>query len=197
VGAAAIALPLALEAVGLHYLVAKNVIAALPVLAVAAGVALGVRRAGTVAAVALCAFSLAIVVAGALDPRLQRPDYRGAAEELSPLAPGDTVVTPFHGSVPLEHYLPGAVVGAATSARFTLVQPLRRHDAGGPARDPVPAAPPGFKEQARVLRDTYTLVRYRSPAPAAVTPAVALALAPARPGREPFILRWPNGSRVR
>ncbi len=197
VAAVAIALPLALEAVGAHYLVAKNVIAALPVLAVAAGIALGVRRWGLAGAIGLCAFSLAIVVAGALDPRLQRPDYGAAARELSPLAPGQVVVTPFHGSVPLELYLRGAVVGPATTTNLTLVQPLRRRDAGGPDRDPTPPAPAGFVLARRVARDTYTLVRYRSRTPVALTPAMAFPLAPGRPGREPFILTWPNGSHVR
>jgi mannosyltransferase len=200
VAAVAIAVPLALEAVGVHYLVAKNVIAALPVLAVAAGIALAVRRsgaAGIAGALGLCAFSLAIVVAGALDPRLQRPDYGAAARGLSPVAPGQVVVTPFHGSVPLEHYLPGAAVAPATTGSLTLVQPLRRRDAGGPARDPTPPAPAGFVLAGRVARDTYTLVRYRSRAPVALTPAMAFSLAPGRPGREPFILTWPNGSRVR
>ena len=200
VGAGAIALPLALEATGLHYLVAKNVIAALPVIAVAAGLALTVRGAGSagpLAAAALCAFSLALVIAGAVDPRLQRPDYRGAAEELAPLAPGQVVVTPFHGSVPLEYYLPGAVVGSAATSRLTLVQPLRRHDAGGPPATPRPPPPPGFRPAGRVEGDSYTLTRWRASAPVQITPAMALPLAPDRPGREPFILSWPNGTNGR
>jgi hypothetical protein len=200
VGGGAIALPLALEAAGLHYLVAKNVIAALPVIAVAAGLALtlrGVGRVGPLAAAALCGFSLAVVVAGTLDHRLQRPDYRGAAEALAPLPPGQAVVTPFHGSVPLEYYLPGAVEGAASVSRLTLVQPLRRRDAGGPARDPAPPPPAGFRPAGRVEGDSYSLASWRSSAPVQVTPAMASALAPARPGREPFILSWPNGTNGR
>jgi hypothetical protein len=103
----------------------------------------------------------------------------------------------FHGSVPLEHYLPGAVVGSAAASRLTLVQPLRRHDAGGPARDPAPPPPPGFPPAGRRERDSYTLTSWRSSAPVQVTPAMALALAPDRPGREPFILSWPNGTNAR
>jgi hypothetical protein len=200
VAAAAIALPLALEAVGLHYLVAKNVISALPVVAVASGLALtarGAGRAGLIGAGLLCAFSLALVIAGDLDPRLQRPDYRGAAEELAPLVPGQVVVTPFHGSVPLEYYLPGAAAGSVPATRLTLVQPLRRHDAGGPDRDPVPRPPPGLRPAGHVERRTYSLTTWRSGAPVQVSPAMALALAPDRPGREPFILSWPPGTNGR
>jgi hypothetical protein len=145
----------------------------------------------------LCAFSLALVIAGDVDPRLQRPDYRGAAEELAPLAPGKVVVTPFHGSVPLEYYLPGAAAGSVPATRLTLVQPLRRHDAGGPDRDPVPRPPPGFRPAGHVERRTYSLTTWRAGAPVQVSPAMTLALAPDRPGREPFILSWPHGTNGR
>jgi hypothetical protein len=107
------------------------------------------------------------------------------------------VVTPFHGSVPLEYYLPGAVVGSAATSRLTLVQPLRRHDAGGPARDPAPPPPPGFQPAGRVERDSYALTSWRSSAPVQVTPAIAFALAPDRVEREAFILSWPNGTNGR
>jgi hypothetical protein len=194
VAAAAVALPLALEPAGLHYLIARNVIAALPVAAVAGGLALSRGPAGTVGAALLCALSLAIVLAGALDHRLQRPDYGGAARALAPVGLGQAVVTPFLGSTPVEYYLPGSAAGQANVDSFTVVQALRRRDAGGPSRDPVPPAPPGFRLASRIDRPSYSLTRYRAPAPTAVSLGAAQAQIPGGPGREPLVLVWPHGS---
>lgn len=194
VAAAGVALPLALEPAGLHYLIARNVIAALPVAAVAAGLALSRERAGIAGAVLLSAFCLALVVAGALDHRLQRPDYGSAARALVPVQPGQAVVTPFFGSTPLEYYLPGSAAGQANVSSFTLVQALRRRDAGGPDRDPVPKPPPGFRLAHTTVRPSYSLTRYVAPVPTAVGVGEAQALVPAGPGREPLVLVWPHGS---
>jgi mannosyltransferase len=195
VGAAAIALPGALDLVGLHYLLAKNVIAALPVLAVAAGGALGTAgagSAGTIVAAALCAAWLGIGVAGALDPRLQRSDFRTAADDVaSRFRPGVAIVSPYLGSAPLELYLPARQAAGSeqpTVGEILLVQALRRRDARGPGRMPIPPPPAGFVLSRRSNERTYTLVDYRAARPEPVGAATARQLVPAKPGREPVVL---------
>lgn len=200
VGTAAVAVPLALDLAGLHFLIAKNVIGALPVLAVAAGGILGAPRAGRAArltAGALCAAWLAIYAAAALDPRLQRPDYRSAADAVAPsLGPDVAVVTPYHGSEPLEVHLPGAQPAppqGVPAREILLVQPLTRRDVHAPARAPTPAAVPrGFAFAGRTDARSYTLVRYRAPRPVAVGQATAQLLAPGKPTREPVVLQRPD-----
>jgi mannosyltransferase len=204
VGAGALALPLALDLAGLHYLLAKNVIATLPVFAVGVAAAFGARRAGAAGlggAAALCLLSLAIVVAGALDPRLERPDYRAAAEGLGGLGPGDVVVAPFHGSVPLELYLPGAVMigeEGMSARKLILVEPVRRRDLDLPERPPTPPPPPGFRLAARTDRDSYSRTTYLAEPPASVALDTAAALSPPpRPNRQPVLLTWPHGLKGR
>jgi hypothetical protein len=201
VGTAAIAVPLLLDLVGLHFLIAKNVIGALPVLAVAAGGVLGAPGAGRAArltAAALCAAWLGIWVAGVLDPRLQRPDYRSAAHSVEPRLGTDVaLVTAYHGSEPLEVYLPGArpVPPQGIPAREILVvAPLRRRDVHAPARVPTPPRPPpGFALAGRRDARSHTLMRFRAPRPVLVGQATAQLLAPGKPTREPVMLERPGG----
>jgi mannosyltransferase len=85
---------------------------------------LGVRRAGragTLAAVALCAVSSAIAVSVALDPSLQRPDWRSVAESVGP-RPGRAIFM-VNGCewLPLSLYLPGLHLAPAAGARTTEV----------------------------------------------------------------------------
>ena len=70
VGAAALLVPLALDLLGAHYLIARNAIAALPVLLVGAGVLLAAApaRRAIPFAVAACALGAAITVAVLVRP---------------------------------------------------------------------------------------------------------------------------------
>ncbi len=199
VGAAALLLPTGLDLVGFHYVLSRNLIASMPVLAVAAGATLGAASGalGRVTAGLLCAAWLAIGVAGALDPRLQRFDFRSAARAVEPeLRPDVAVIASSPGSAPLELYLAGTRTPGpegTLATEIVLVQPLRRRDARAPGRGETPEAPVGFAFADRRDRRTYTLIRYRAPQPVRVGPATADQVT-ALAGNGPTLLERPAPS---
>ena len=196
-GAGVPAIALALDLGGQNYLVAKNVLLALPILAVAAGAALGssgAGRVGVVAAVFACAGFLAIIAASLTDRTLRRPDMRAAAEALGPPAPGEAVVTIYHGSMPLRLYRPGSTdagAGAPPVRELNVVLPLNRGDTEGPTRTPTPPTPPGFTHVERDERPGFTLLRYQAEPAAALDAATAAALAPGTSRFPSAVLLWP------
>jgi hypothetical protein len=111
IGVVGVALPLLAATVGADYLNTRNLLPALiPLLA---GLAVGygasdAPRLGLGLLAALCALSLAIVVAVAADSQYQRPDWRGLAHALGT---GDAaralVVSPANGELALRYYRPG------------------------------------------------------------------------------------------
>jgi hypothetical protein len=182
VGAAAVLIPLALEAVGVHYLISKNVTPALTVLLIAAGLILGAQRApwlvGAGAGLA-CAFFLAITLAGPFSPSLQRPDYRDAARALGAPAPAQAVVVPRGGDSPLVLYRPGAAAmpaGGLALTQVVVIQPFPRADISS-HRPATPAPPQGFALAGRRDAPRYTLICFSSPTPRPVSPSTLLALA--------------------
>jgi 4-amino-4-deoxy-L-arabinose transferase-like glycosyltransferase len=182
VGGVALGAPLLLDVVGLHYLISKNVTPAITILLIGAGVILGAenaRHVGIAAAAAACAFFLAVSVAGAVDPALQRPDYRTAARGLGVPYPAQVVVTPNLGDMPLAHYRPGAAAIPATgwsASEVVVVRPLPRADESR-RRAATPPPPPGFTFAGRVDAPSYTLICFDSSAARLATPAQLLALA--------------------
>lgn len=195
-GTAVPAIALVLDLAGQDYMVAKNVLLALPVLAIAAGAALGSSgggRIGVAAAALACAGFLAIAVAGLADPSLRRPDMRAAAAALGAPRPGEAVVTVYHGGMPLRLYRPGAVDAAPglASQELDVVVPLTRGDLEGAARPPTPPPPAGFELAGREQHAAFTLVRYRADPPAPLDPAAAGALAPGTPTFPAVMLVWP------
>jgi mannosyltransferase len=200
-GALVFAIPLAIDLTARELLTAKNVILAVPLLAIGIACALGARRAGTVGAAAaalVCAACVAIAVATMAEPRLRRPDYRAIAETLGPPPPPPAVgvYTLYHGSEPLARYLPGATVtppeGAAVS-ELELMLPLGRSDGHDPARPETPPAPAGFTLVEREDHPTFTRVRYRAPEPVTVSADGLAPLAPGSPTFPSALLVWPAG----
>jgi hypothetical protein len=195
--ACVLAVPLAIDVLGREILTAKNVLPAVPLAAIGLGCALGARRAGAIGiatAAVVAAGCLAITVATLAEPRLQRPDYRGIAEELGDAAPGAAVLTPYHGREPLLRYEPGAVLAPPelAASELEVVIPLSRSDADGPARPETPAPPPGFAPAEREEHDAFTRFRYRATAaPVPVSAASLAPLAPATPTFPPQLLVWP------
>ena len=194
-GAGVIAIAFVLDVAGQDYLVAKNVLLALPVLAVAAGVALAsAGRAGIAATVLVCAGFVAIAIAAQADRSLRRPDMRAAAQALGAPKRGEAVVTVYHGGMPLLHYRPGgadAGAGGQPVRDLEVVLPLARGDAPGPTRAPTPPAPPGFALAGREERPGFSLIRYRAAAPTPLDPAAATALAPGTATFPSVVLVWP------
>jgi mannosyltransferase len=166
--AAAAAVPLVLALIGSDYLLPRNLIAIyVPIVLV---VAAGLARAGalgTIGAVAICAVAVAVNVEVTQDEKLQRDDWRSAAQALgAPTEPRAVIVSPDYARKPLRLYAgslaplpPGALV-----KEVDLIVNAR------PAAPP-PAPPPGWTAAGTITTPSYVLARYRSAAPVAVDPA--------------------------
>jgi hypothetical protein len=198
-GSLTVAVPLAIDVGARDLLVAKNVILAVPLFAIALACVLGVGRAraiGLATAVLVCATGIAITLAAMAEPRLRRPDYRAIATTLGQPSRSVGVLTPYQGSEPLARYLPGATDAAPDGValrRLELVVPLSRSDADEPERPETPPPPAGFELIGREDHATFTRVRYRAPSAITVT---AAGLAPLAPGSATFpsrLLVWPAG----
>jgi 4-amino-4-deoxy-L-arabinose transferase-like glycosyltransferase len=111
IGAVGVALPLLAAFGGADYLNTRNLLPALiPLLAaLAVGYAASdATRVGPALLAALCALSLAIVIAVAADSQYQRPDWKGLARALGRAdAARALVVSPANGELALRYYRPG------------------------------------------------------------------------------------------
>ena len=165
--------PLLLSIVGIDYLITRNVIAGLIPFLLVLAVGFGARRAGwsgPALAAALCAISLAAVIAVDMSPRYQREDWRSAARALGPaLAPRALVTTGATDDVVLSAYVPGLrafPLGHRQLREIVLLGVAHRQ----PGETPSPPRPPSpsirrFHVVERRTTPTYTLIRYRSTAP--------------------------------
>jgi 4-amino-4-deoxy-L-arabinose transferase-like glycosyltransferase len=142
IGVAAIVLPLLLAAVGVDYVLDRNLLPAWLPLALCAAAAVDALGGGRVAiAAALCAASLSATVVIANSPLLQRPDWRLAAQRLGPYDSGDVIVIyPYLEAQALSLYRPD--LSAQSGATRTRVVSFLGEGAGEPLAYP---APPGFR----------------------------------------------------
>jgi len=188
VTASAVVVPVGLALAGVDYLTARYLITGLAPAAVVLGCCAAAARRGALAVGALAVLCLAVVVAVAATPALQRTDWRGAARAAGPSQGPRGLVTPAALPGAVRVYFPGAhappaggeavdevvVVGLATQGQFSASAP----------RPPRPASPPppaGFRLAERRETATFTLLRYRAARPRRVRPAemAPLALDPA------------------
>jgi mannosyltransferase len=194
-GVAAILMPFCLDLAGLHYLISKNVMAAVPVLLTGVAIILGAQRApgaGIIGAGVGAALMLAITVDGAVNPALQRPDYRDAAKALGAPVAGEAVVTPNLGDQPMVLYRPGAVSMPQSGWRVrevVVIRPVVRADEPYD-REATPAAPPGFTYAGRVDTKHYSLICFTSPVPRLTQRAPLLVLA--AEDTPPDVQVWPS-----
>jgi mannosyltransferase len=110
VGAGAIGIPIVLALGGADYLDARNVIATIVPLLVAAGAAFGAQRAGRaglMAAGATCLLFGGVLVAVNALPQMQRTDWQGVAQDVGPAPARRLVVAPRPGRYALRYYLDG------------------------------------------------------------------------------------------
>jgi hypothetical protein len=178
--------------------VTRNVLAALPLAATLVGAGIAAVAAvapwpAAAATAAACAPALVAVVGVAVDPALQRDDWRDAARALGP-RDGERVIVSTPGAlVPLRYYLPGLrpLDAPATTAEVDYLG-LAMHRGGSrsapprPRDNPLPA--PGFAVAKRLETPSFTVVAMRAPAPQPVVPG---ALAVGLDGRPAVALNQP------
>jgi 4-amino-4-deoxy-L-arabinose transferase-like glycosyltransferase len=106
--AASFCLPIAVAFAGADFLDARNLIGALLVLLVGAGIVFGAVRpriAGTLATAAICALFAGLLVVSASTSAMQRPHYQGAAGSIGRSSVKRMVVVPRTSEPPLSYYL--------------------------------------------------------------------------------------------
>jgi mannosyltransferase len=188
---AGVAVPALLALAGEDHVVTRNLLAALPLAAtlVGAGIAAVAALAPSPAAAATaaaCALALVAVVGVAVDPALQRDDWRDAARALGPLE-GERVIVSTPGAlVPLRYYLPGLrpLHAPATTAEVDYLG-LAMHRGGSRAAPPRPRdnplRAPGFVVTQRLETASFTVVRMRAPAPQPLAPGALVVGLDGRP----------------
>jgi len=142
--AAGVGVPAAAAVIGLDFYNGRNAMFAIVPLFIATAAGLTAARRGVVAmGAAIVGLQLAVVVAANLVPGLQRPDWRGLAERLGPLRPGDAATAPVTGDDPLRLYLEAHSMGpdGAQVARLILIS-YEPYQSGVP--DLVREPPSGF-----------------------------------------------------
>ncbi|MDP1849013.1 MAG: glycosyltransferase family 39 protein [Solirubrobacteraceae bacterium] len=176
---AALALPVLAALAGEDHLITRNVLGALALVCVlvAAGlaaVAQGRPRAVAAGLAVACAAGAVAVAGVARSPELQRDDWRAAVRALGPIGePRLIVATPDSALTPLRYYLPA--LRPATPPTFTTAEidyvalpvrlPGERPQPPRPADPPAPAG--GYTLAARTDGETFTVLRWRAPAPGA------------------------------
>jgi mannosyltransferase len=184
VGAAAVALPLALAVAGSDVLVARNVIAALLPLLVL--VAIGAARQPLLGAGLLALFAVALL-AQLVEPSYQRDDWRGAVRALGHAAVPRLVVIEGPGTVTtLQAYRDVRPANDETVAEVDVITMAERSRLGAREVPSSSVAPPGFSPAGTTDGSTYVIHRFRAPSPTGISglaPADQVALLPAdRPG---------------
>ena len=150
---------------GKDYVVERNLLPALVPLGAAAAIgfaASGARRVGLVLALVLCAYWLAFDIHVTQTPNLQRPDFRGLAEELGPATRPRAIVTWKLAADPLAFYLDDG-----SQRLYSGRTPVREVDviskplvAGRPL-----GLPRAFHPVERIRQDRLTLIRYMARRP--------------------------------
>jgi hypothetical protein len=176
--AGALSLPILAAFAGEDHLITRNVVFVLPLACALAGAGLAtaaraVPRGAALALAAACATGLVTVAGVARDPKLQRDDWRGAARALGPITEPRLIVANDSALHPLRYYLPDlrmAAPPAFTTAEIDyLALPVRLPgERPAPPRPAAPAAPAaGYTLAGRIHGETYTVLRWRAPAPRA------------------------------
>jgi uncharacterized membrane protein len=167
--------PILAALAGADYLLPRNVIGVyVPlVLAVAGGLAAARPALGLAGAAILCAVAIAVNVQVTRDDRLQRTDWRDAANALRGPGPQAIVVTPEWDAKPLRLYSGDLPALPPQGAR---VNQLVAIGEGQPPNFATPPPPPGFRLAQYRRTASYLLIRYVSASPRPVTPATMAAV---------------------
>jgi len=171
IGAIGVALPLLAALAGADYVNTRNLLPALIPLLAALAVGYGVSdasRAGLALLTALCALSLAIVIAVAADSQYQRPDWKGLARALGGAdAPRALVVSPANGELALRYYRPGLRTMAPEGAAVREVDVVAVAGSRDPGKAPelpelvgTGLAVGGFGSALETRTSTYAILRF-------------------------------------
>lgn len=174
--AAALALPLAAAAVGEDHLIARNVLALLPLVMVLAGVGFSAAwsrapRVAPAAVAAACALGIVAVAGVASEPTMQRDNWRGAVRALGPIDEVRILSAPNAALIPLSYYLPHVQIVTRTQVStneidYLALAPRVRGRLGGRPTPPRPRTPPDPKPSFTLFkRDfdaTFTVLRLRA-----------------------------------
>lgn len=175
-----LAVPLAMAALGLDYILSRNLIALVVPAALVIGAGFGARQAGWFglgAAVCLCLVSATAIgfqafarpLAGVAAPQeFKRTDWHYVAQQLGTVATGRAVVVEHLGSLPLSLYRPGLRTMPKQGAAVGEIDVLTTQPTAPPTVSPVP----GFSlVETRGIGQGMTLVRFGSPKPVAISAA--------------------------
>jgi mannosyltransferase len=185
VGLVCVLVPMALAVCGVDFLNTRNLLPALPPLYIAGAIGLASDRiwpTGGVLAAILAVLMVAVVVLVDTNVRYQRADWRNAGHALGSAATNRVIVVdPGSGLIPLQAYLP-RLRGLSRPTPVTELDVIAvggQSTGSGIANPPRPSGPPpvppGFRLVGTVYNPAYTVLRYRSPIPTVVAPAVAQA----------------------
>ena len=164
--AASFCLPIAVALAGADYLDARNLIGALVLLLVGAGIVFGALRpriAGTIATAAICAVFAGLLVASGSTSAMQRPHYQGPAGAIGMSRVKRLVVVPRTAEPPLSYYL-GAQRAEGTG-RSVWVREIELYSSA-PTHD-APQAPFRLVGE-RSARNGMWVSRFESPRPVRV-----------------------------
>ncbi|MFN8224338.1 MAG: glycosyltransferase family 39 protein [Gaiellales bacterium] len=177
IGAAGLAVPVALALVGGDYIVPRNLIVALVPILVALGGAYAGSRVGLIAAALLSVLSLAVVLAVSSDLRYGRSDWRGAGRALpADGRPRALVVSPTVRTDLIQPYLPGVeAITDPIQVRSIVVVSLATEGglSSGAVIPPSPSpgvVPPGFRLASTRQAPTFSLAVFTAEETRVVTP---------------------------
>jgi mannosyltransferase len=171
VAAGSLVLTLAAAAIGVDYLLARNLLPALVPLLAAVAIGVAGRRSGWLGLCiggALAAYWLAFALYVDLRPRLQRPDWRDAAAGLGGARGPREIVGSGQGVVPLRYYLGGRSIQVRDPRPPLPVVEVDVVSVGEPPPRSGTGLPAAFREAGQDNHGTVTVTRYRASHPVPV-----------------------------
>lgn len=155
-----VAIPFVLLVGGQDYVLARNLaVAWIPfAIVIAAGLAAGPRRLAIPVGVGLCGLLLALTVASAIAPKLQRMDWRAAAKLAPGISGGEVIVLPFTGGDPIKYYADAKAFHGTQRVRTIILLGWKRP---GPAFRP----PRGFERIRTDEGGVFTVVTLKTQSP--------------------------------
>jgi uncharacterized membrane protein len=186
IGLCSVLLAIVVAVVGTDYIITRNLLPSWPPLALVVAAGFGVAaapRLGATALAALTAISIACIAGVIVNPLFQREDWRGAAHAMGRTSVPRAIVGGHLAGTGLVPYMSGLGPFPAAAAVqevdvFSLIYRVPGgHEELAPPRPNPPPSLPGFTLVQRVQTRSYTVLRYRAPAPVAEQAASLLRLA--------------------